>query len=84
LINKILVLLDGSRSLDNALYLALDLAEKYSAEVLLLSVVSTTVYPSFTAPTVYPRPHEVCSTCRGDFADPYVISYFVKKFHRGS
>ena len=46
--------IDGSKSSDNALDLALDLAEKYSAEVLLLSVVPTTVYPSFTAPAAYP------------------------------
>ena len=28
------------------------------------------------------RAHEVSSTCRGDFADPYVFSYLFKKFHR--
>lgn len=54
MIKKILVPLDSSKSSDNALDLALDLAEKYSAEVLLLSVVPTTVYPSFTAPAAYP------------------------------
>lgn len=54
MIKKILVPLDGSKFSDNALDLALDLAEKYSAEILLLSVVPTTIYPSFTAPAAYP------------------------------
>ena len=52
------MLLDGSRSLDNALDLALDLAEKYSAEVLLLSVVSTTVYPFIHRSDRLPAPAE--------------------------
>ncbi|MDH5770962.1 MAG: universal stress protein [Candidatus Bathyarchaeota archaeon] len=55
LIKKILVALDGSKPSDNALDLALDLAEKYSAEILLLRVVPTAFYPYFIAPEAFPR-----------------------------
>jgi nucleotide-binding universal stress UspA family protein len=55
LIKKILVVLDGSKYSDNALDFALDLADKYSAEVLLLSVAPTAFYPSFIAPGAFPR-----------------------------
>lgn len=55
LIKKILVALDGSKPSDNALDLALDLAEKYSADVLLLRVVPTPFYHSFIAPEAFPR-----------------------------
>lgn len=54
-IKKILVALDGSKPSDNALDLALDLAEKYSAEILLLRVAPTAFYPSFIAPEAFPR-----------------------------
>jgi nucleotide-binding universal stress UspA family protein len=45
LIKKILVALDGSESADRALDFALDLAEKYSAEVVLLNVFQLVVVP---------------------------------------
>lgn len=50
MLEKILVPLDGSEHADKALDCALDLAETYSAEILLLSVihVSTIVYTAST------------------------------------
>jgi len=44
MISKILVALDGSEHANHALTYALDLAEKYSASITLLSVVHHTVY----------------------------------------
>ena len=38
MINKILVAIDGSKTADSALDFALDLAKKYSAEILIVSV----------------------------------------------
>lgn len=52
MIKKILVPLDGSKPSEEGLDLALDLAGKYSAKVLLLRVVPATVYSDpFIAPT---------------------------------
>lgn len=45
MIERILVALDGSEPADKALDLALDLAEKYSAETVLLSVFISVVLP---------------------------------------
>jgi nucleotide-binding universal stress UspA family protein len=45
LIKKILVALDGSEPAGKALDFALDLAEKYSAEILLLSVFQPVIVP---------------------------------------
>lgn len=47
---KILVPLDGSTHADKALDFALDLAEKYSSEILLLSVISPVPLPLMTYP----------------------------------
>lgn len=63
MIKKILVALDGSKSADKALDFALNLAEKYSAEIRLLSVVPPIivppyVYPSFGATPVPSAPSE--------------------------
>jgi nucleotide-binding universal stress UspA family protein len=44
-IRKILVPIDGSEPADRALDFALDLAEKYSTDILLLSVVQPVVVP---------------------------------------
>ena len=44
MISKILVAIDGSEHANRALTYALDLAEKYSASITLLSVVHHTVY----------------------------------------
>jgi nucleotide-binding universal stress UspA family protein len=52
LIEKLLVALDGSKSANNALDFALDLAEKYSANVILLTVVDAAPVPL----TVYAPP----------------------------
>lgn len=52
LIENILVALDGSKSADKALEFALDLAEKYSAHVVLLTVVDAVPVPL----TVYAAP----------------------------
>lgn len=59
MIERILVALDGSEPADKALDFALDLAEKYSAEIVLLSVippvaVPTTVYAASGARTLAP------------------------------
>jgi nucleotide-binding universal stress UspA family protein len=51
LIKKILVALDGSKPADKALDFALDLAEKYSANIVLLSVVPLVIVPLGTYPT---------------------------------
>lgn len=50
LIRKILVALDGSEPADKALDYALDLAEKYSANILLLSVIQPAIVPMISYP----------------------------------
>lgn len=50
-IKKILVPIDGSEPADRALDFALDLAEKYSADIVLLSVVQPVVVPMLSYPT---------------------------------
>lgn len=60
MIKKILVALDGSEPAGRALDLALDMAEKYSADILLLSVVQPVIMPPVryspaTAPS-FPTP----------------------------
>ena len=47
LIGKILVALDGSEASNRALDLALDIAEKYSAEILLLTVIQPVTIPFY-------------------------------------
>jgi len=47
-IKKILVALDGSEYADHALDFALDLAEKYSAQVSLLTVIPPVLTPSYS------------------------------------
>jgi nucleotide-binding universal stress UspA family protein len=59
LIKKILVALDGSEPAQKALNFALDLADEYSAEIVLLSVVQPAIaprlyYPAAGVPTVPP------------------------------
>ena len=56
MIEKILVALDGSKSADKALDFALDLAEKYSATVTLLTVVDAVPVPltAYAAPDMQP------------------------------
>lgn len=51
-IRKILAPIDGSEPAGRALDFALDLAEKYSAEILLLSVVQPIVVPMLSYPTI--------------------------------
>jgi len=51
LIKKILAALDGSKPADKALDFALDLAEKYSANIVLLSVVPLVIVPLGIYPT---------------------------------
>ena len=53
MINKILVPIDGAEHSDRALDYALDLAEKYSAEIRLLSVAQPVVV---TGPLFLTRP----------------------------
>lgn len=48
MIKKILVALDGSDHATHALDFALDLAEKYSAEILLLTVVPPILIPTYS------------------------------------
>jgi nucleotide-binding universal stress UspA family protein len=52
LIRKILVPLDGSELAGKALDLALDQAQKYSAEIVLLSVVPPLMIPTTLEPTI--------------------------------
>ncbi|MFW6117347.1 MAG: universal stress protein [Thermoproteota archaeon] len=54
MIEKLLVALDGSEPADEALNCALDLAEKYSASVTLLTVVRPIVVPQVSPATVPP------------------------------
>jgi nucleotide-binding universal stress UspA family protein len=59
LIKKILVALDGSKPADKALDFALDLGAKYSANIVLVSVVPPviaplSVYPATSVPTIPP------------------------------
>jgi nucleotide-binding universal stress UspA family protein len=71
LIEKVLVAVDGSENSDKALDFALDLAEKYSASVLIMNV--------FQPPPVYGYP-DVSSSYQAN------VSGFVKdlrKFHEG-
>ncbi|MDH5795060.1 MAG: universal stress protein [Candidatus Bathyarchaeota archaeon] len=56
LIGKILVALDGSESADRALDFALDLAEKYSANMVLLSVVPFATVPLVPSPPASMQP----------------------------
>lgn len=58
MIKKILVALDGSEAADKALDHALDIAEKYSAGILLLSVIQPVVVPrvAFSPAAVSPVP----------------------------
>jgi len=63
MVKKILVALDGSEAADKALDFALDLAEKYSAQIVLLSVVQTVIvpmisYPASGVPTVPPTAYD--------------------------
>ncbi|NIR86549.1 universal stress protein [Candidatus Bathyarchaeota archaeon] len=51
MIRRILVPLDGSEAAEKALDFALDLAEKYSAQVVLLSAVPPVVVPMAPRPT---------------------------------
>lgn len=51
MIKKILVALDGSEHANRALNFALDLAEKYSAKIVLLSVVQPAIVPLAHYPT---------------------------------
>ncbi|MEJ2271993.1 MAG: universal stress protein [Candidatus Bathyarchaeota archaeon] len=56
MIKKILVAIDGSQSADNALDFSLDLAKKYSAEVLIVSVIDSPE-PSLTAKGMFYAPN---------------------------
>ncbi len=51
LIKKVLVAVDGSKPADKALDFALDLSRKYSAEIVLLSVVQPAIVPMVYYPT---------------------------------
>ena len=56
MIKKILVALDGSEPAGKALDFALNLAEKYSAEILLLSAFQPVIVP-MTSPQITAVPH---------------------------
>lgn len=56
MIEKILVALDGSEPADRALDFALDLAEKYSAEIVLISVFQPALAPMLYNPAVGMQP----------------------------
>jgi len=49
-IEKILIALDGSESADKALDFALDLADKYCADIVLLSVIQPVIVPMISYP----------------------------------
>jgi nucleotide-binding universal stress UspA family protein len=52
MIKKILVAIDGSKSSDNALDFALDLADKYSAQIVLISVFNPPTVSYLTSPAM--------------------------------
>jgi nucleotide-binding universal stress UspA family protein len=52
MIKKILVAIDGSKSSDNALDFALDLADKYSAQIMLISVFNPPTVSYLTSPAM--------------------------------
>ena len=52
MIKKILVAVDGSKSSDNALDFALDLAHKYSAQIVLVSVFNPPTVSYLTSPAM--------------------------------
>lgn len=52
MIKKILVAIDGSKSSDNALDFALDLADKYSAQIVLVSVFNPPTVSYLTSPAM--------------------------------
>jgi len=83
LIKKILVALDGSKPADKALDFALDLGEKYSANVVLLSVVSPVIVPLGPYPTtgVPPIPPVVIGTYSNELRVSHekVLSEALKK-----
>ena len=54
LIEKLLIALDGSDSANEALEFALDIAEKFSAEILLLTVVHQPLWPYISVPGTMP------------------------------
>lgn len=64
MIKRILVALDGSEPADKALDFALDLAEKYSANIVLLSVIQPAIvpmisYPASGVPPVAPAAYDI-------------------------
>lgn len=71
-IEKILVALDGSESADKTLDFALDLAQKYPASIVLLSVIQPVIVPmiSYPASGVSPVP-------------PAAIRFYTKGFRAG-
>ena len=73
MIEKILVALDGSESADRALDFALDLAEKYSADVVLLSVVQPLIVPMISYPTAGVPP--VPPVAMGTYPKGLKVSY---------
>ena len=52
MIKKILVAIDGSKSSDNALDFALDLTDKYSAQIVLISVFNPPTVSYLTSPAM--------------------------------
>ncbi len=56
MIKKILVAIDGSKSSDKALEFALDLAQKYVAQVVLINVFDTLSFLYLTSPSLISTP----------------------------
>ena len=56
MIKKILVAIDGSKSSDKALEFALDLAQKYVAQVVLINVFDTSSFLYLTSPSLISTP----------------------------
>ncbi len=61
MIGKILVAIDGSAQADNVLNFALDLANKYSAEIHLLTVIPTVVLPVYSIHVITSNALENCA-----------------------
>ncbi|MBE0512532.1 universal stress protein [Candidatus Bathyarchaeota archaeon] len=74
-IEKILVALDGSESADKALDFALDLAQKYLASIVLLSIIQPVIVPMISYPAT--RVRSVSSV------PPAAIGFYSKGFRAG-
>ena len=83
MIKKTLVALDGSESANRALDFALDMAEKYSAEILLLNVIQPITAVPFCSYEGMMTPFEVDSySKRLEASSKNILSEALKRVER--